>query len=425
KIKTSDGPKKPGKSVIYANKRVRRLLLQVKSKKAIKWKDVPDTFTVKVNGKVLTVKTARKGEDGNVRPVIVRPEHKSDVAAYIKRGALSDQYTGEIAGQAHQLGATVIVGKVNRAVADLNRGTQHMTGLDSLDSGAQEKAISEYRAQKAEALRHARRISADSRSLAPYLHVALHGKKDYEQSRPNDSDIEIGSVNGRSCDKETRDWFASRLISELAVRNIRIDGRAPIVIRDKRLKGDPTKVAGPMAHGKKYKTLQIEVSSHLRKNHGEAIAAILVKLLQEFSDEVGSQEEPQGIQKATSDVAIDVASPESEPKDASGEKAQSPDLAEDQTSSESVEKPQKFRLKVREQFKSQVGKVSISKATADKIGATPGCFISISANDRQIEIAEVHVPEKLRNDVILLDAKSREFLGLKAAEESDFQVSVY
>ncbi|MBT4917594.1 hypothetical protein HON58_04105, partial [Candidatus Peregrinibacteria bacterium] len=142
-------------------------------------------------------------------------------------------------------------------------------------------------------------------------------------------------------------------------------------------------------------------------------------------DEVGSQEEPQGIQKATSDVAIDVASPESEPKDASGEKAQSPDLAEDQTSSESVEKPQKFRLKVREQFKSQVGKVSISKATADKIGATPGCFISISANDRQIEIAEVHVPEKLRNDVILLDAKSREFLGLKAAEESDFQVSVY
>ena len=88
---------------------------------------------------------------------------------------------------------------------------------------------------------------------SPYLHIAIHGKKDKDPNVEWDSDIEIGTLNGQACDKKTRDWFAQRLAEELAARGIKIGGQEVDIKTDVHFVGDMTKIMGPKDHGNNYK----------------------------------------------------------------------------------------------------------------------------------------------------------------------------
>ncbi len=105
-----------------------------------------------------------------------------------------DLFTGEIARRISQTsGCSVIVSRVSRTVADLNR-PRNKTNKEAID---------EYRLAVRRVLMHAGLISPEGRLSKPFLHIDIHGMKDTSSSK----DIEIGTLNGKTCSPEIKSWF--------------------------------------------------------------------------------------------------------------------------------------------------------------------------------------------------------------------------
>jgi len=305
-----------------------------------------------------------------------------------------------------QRNGTAVVTKVNRHICDINRDTTHKPALGHLDPSAQNDGVREYRAMKANALAHTNTADEAGEASTPYLHIALHGKKNRKDGHRRDCDIEIGTVNGQSCDIETRDWFAKRLREELASRGIKIDGRAVDIKKDVRLSGDATKVMGPRVHGPNYKTIQLEICRDLRFNHTEELADIMRVLLEDFTRTfAGKEDQADAVAGGTSDTAADV-----------GATIEPTDVAEVPS----------YNLKVRYASKEMVrkGAIGISPQLASRIGTGDGGFVSIFSGDgRAVELIGVVVKNGLDDDSIMMSKRLRETFGTEPG--ASIELSIY
>lgn len=301
--------------IIYANKRVRRLLFS--RGKRLKWKDIPapqrDGFLpLTIEGVDYMVKKSRFDFATNERQsLIVHESNKAQVVRFLKSKSEGDLMTGEIAKDAHESHrATVIVSKISRQVGDVNRAPRYRAAFGAIDPEAQQNAIEEYRDQKKEALKHGKHFTVDANgrtiASAPYLHIALHGKKDFSASVRGDADIIIGTLRGKTCSADVQQWFESALQAKLALKGVDINDRAPVIKSNTRMAGDMTKIEGRKAHSDKYNTIQLEICRHIRDQFTGEMAEILTELLREFTEKFVNHPESQ-VEADTSQRRADVS----------------------------------------------------------------------------------------------------------------------
>ena len=63
-------------------------------------------------------------------------------------------------------------------------------------------------------------LDRNKKLLRPHLHLAIHGMRD-----EGNVDIEIGTLHGKTCSPEVKEWFVSEIKKHF--RRIQIDGRFP------------------------------------------------------------------------------------------------------------------------------------------------------------------------------------------------------
>lgn len=233
--------------------------------------------------RTLIVANARHGaEGGEFVPITVRAEMLSGLKRLIQQKYQADARTGEIAQKFNELGGTSMITTVNRGVCDINR---YPDFKGTLDADAQRGGVEEYRRFKEEILRRAGNIGASGEAVRPFLHIALHGKKDFDPARSNDSDIELGTARGASCaDKNVVEWLEELFKRKLAEKNVVVRGMAPVVNADVRLWGDQSKSEGRRQHGDSFMTVQVEVCREIRNKYGSELAQIFAELIQEFTN---------------------------------------------------------------------------------------------------------------------------------------------
>jgi len=103
-------------------------------------------------------------------------------------------------------------------------------------------------------------LDGNGKLSKPYLHLALHGMRDKWNL-----DIEIGTLHGKTCSPEVKEWFVGEIKKHF--RRVQIDGR---------FCGDPSKSVHRcgdkisdteyLGYGKNFNTIQIEISRTLREN---------------------------------------------------------------------------------------------------------------------------------------------------------------
>ncbi|MAG11543.1 MAG: hypothetical protein CMI52_01915 [Parcubacteria group bacterium] len=383
-IVTRNGSAKPAKSKVYLNERVRGLL----------GVNVGDTITID-DGTEIKVEGARKIEtSGRYCPVVVHPDNREAVIEVIKDKVNSDKFTGQIARQIGEKDISYIEGTSSRGVCDINRWPDYK---NTLDKKAQKAGNLEYRKFKAQVLNHAQNMGEGDEALKPFLHIALHGKKNYDPRVRDDSDIEIGTVNGQSCSEKVLEWFEEKFKEKMTRLDIEIDGRELKIKTDVRLSGHPSKMAGAQAHGVNFNTIQLEIAYALRKNYQAQITAVLSEIITEFTEEKKSSEDEE------------VAGQES--------KAEEEHKQEEQEIVW-IEKS----MTARKQFKDHAGTVGISKQLAEELDMEDGDLIHIKNLNGSI-IVPCKIFKRLKTEVVLLGKKDRTDLGVSDNEETDFSIS--
>ena len=103
------------------------------------------------------------------------------------------EFTGDIVERVvNKINCSGIVAIRSRKDADLNRPRNNNN----------KKAIDEYRQTIKQILEHIDYLDENGRLLKPFLHLAIHGMRDKWKE-----DIEIGTLYGRTCSLEVKDWF--------------------------------------------------------------------------------------------------------------------------------------------------------------------------------------------------------------------------
>lgn len=280
-IFTREGFKKPAKSKIYLNARMRRFF------------GVETDGVLKIGNVMLTVAQGRRrSEGGRPEAIVIDSSNKIALAQEIKKRSSSDQYTRQIADNFSNQGGSAIVGTTNRSICDINR---YPDFGDGLDPGSQEEGVKEYRIHKKRVLENSGNMGEQGEALKPFLHVAIHGKKNFDGNKHGDSDIEVGTARGSSCsDSEVVNWFTSRMQEKMRERGVvinpslnRNDDRSdnsPIVKNDVRLWGHASKDEGRKTHGDNFMTIQLEISRQLRQKYQQEIADILTEIIEEFTE---------------------------------------------------------------------------------------------------------------------------------------------
>ncbi len=185
----------------------------------------------------------------------------------------ADLYTDVIVTKLIQkTGCAGIISTVSRKEIDLNR----LPNEDNQD------AITEYRASIKDIVTQLGIFEGATDQLnIPYLHLSFHGMKD---DHYGPLAIEVGTLKGRSCSKEIKNWFEEEL-----TKNIQTFLPQATVVFDKKFIGNKSIHLHRVGDGGEYKgyqenfhSFQIELSKTIRKKHRSNMVQIFSKIIQDF-----------------------------------------------------------------------------------------------------------------------------------------------
>lgn len=185
----------------------------------------------------------------------------------------ADRFTDKITTELiFQTGCAGIIATVSRTKADLNREPD----------GQNNEALQEYRDTIKEILHHLNILDYEKHQVTkPYLHLSIHGMKN---AHHGPYAMEVGTLNGKSCSTEIREWFQKILTAKAKeiLPDINIifdevfDGDESIVFH--RL-GDKKNYPG---YGENFHTFQIEISRTLREDYPSEIVEIFSQVIGNF-----------------------------------------------------------------------------------------------------------------------------------------------
>lgn len=112
--------------------------------------------------------------------------HINAVHAYTPK---ADEFTGNIVGGVvNKINCSGIIAIASLTTVDLNRPR----------SSNNKRTIDEYKNTIREILRHINIPNEDGKLIKPYLHLAIHSMRD------RDKEIEIGTLQGKTCSPEVK-----------------------------------------------------------------------------------------------------------------------------------------------------------------------------------------------------------------------------
>lgn len=180
----------------------------------------------------------------------------------------ADLYTAEIVhGVIKKTNCSGLISKISREVADLNRPICKNN----------KKAVLEYRKAIQNILNHLDILDENNNLIAPFLHIAIHGMKNYENK-----DIQIGTLNNTLCDYKVSKWFIKQIENNFKCK-IAIDdvfsGDPSLLYH---INGDPNykKYKG---YNNKYNVLQVELSRDLREKYLEELIILFSNIVLDFT----------------------------------------------------------------------------------------------------------------------------------------------
>ncbi len=180
----------------------------------------------------------------------------------------SDQFTGDIIkGVIDKIDASGIVAIISRNEMDINRPREKKNA----------PAIDEYRNAIKEIIVSKNILDSNGKLTKNYLHIAVHGMKDNEES-----EFEVGTFKGNSCSHKIEKWFVNKLkkiSSKVSVNNVFTGEKSEINHRE----GD-TK-SGYSGYGKNFNTIQLEISRTWRKYKQNELIDFLSTIIIEFDKE--------------------------------------------------------------------------------------------------------------------------------------------
>ncbi|WP_338787004.1 hypothetical protein [Metabacillus sp. FJAT-53654] len=185
----------------------------------------------------------------------------------------ADVFTDNIVeGIMERTGCPGIISTVSRKLADLNRSP----------NGDNDLAIKEYRHALKDILEFLKIVDYDQQHLThPFLHVSFHGMKDDHYGPYG---VEIGTVRGRSCSVEIKNWFEETLTKKAKqlLPNINL-------IFDQKFVGNESITYHRLGDGNRYQgfgshfhTFQIELSRTMRKEYRPQLIDIFSEIIIDF-----------------------------------------------------------------------------------------------------------------------------------------------
>ena len=179
-----------------------------------------------------------------------------------------DEFTGDIVeGVVNKINCSGIIAIVSRTIADLNKPR----------NSNNKEAIDEYRQTIREILQHINILDKNGRLIRPYLHLAIHGMRD------RDKEIEIGTLQGKTCSPEVKNWFVNEIKKRF--NKVQIDGRFPgDPSKSVHRCGDQTSDLSYSGYGNNFNTFQIEISRTLRENHQKELINIFSDIIIHFNE---------------------------------------------------------------------------------------------------------------------------------------------
>ena len=182
----------------------------------------------------------------------------------------SDKFTGDIVeGVVNKIDCSGIIAIVSRTRIDLNRprNSNNKEGID------------EYRQTIREILRHIGNLDGNRKSSKPYLHLALHGMKDKWNM-----DIEIGTLHGKTCSPEVKEWFVSEVKKHFG--RVQVDGRFPgDFSKPVHRCGDQTSDPNYLGYGNNFNTFQIEINRILREEKQKYLIDTFSDIILKYNNE--------------------------------------------------------------------------------------------------------------------------------------------
>ena len=182
----------------------------------------------------------------------------------------ADEFTGEIVeGVVSKINCSGIIAIVSRTKVDLNRPRNCNN----------EKGNDEYRQTIREILGHIGNLDGNGKLSRPYLHLALHGMKDKWNV-----DIEIGTLHGKTCSPEVKEWFVSEIKKHF--RRVQIDGRFPgDSSKPVHRCGDQASDLNYLGYGNNFNTFQVEISRMLREKNQKELIDIFSNIILKYNSE--------------------------------------------------------------------------------------------------------------------------------------------
>lgn len=185
----------------------------------------------------------------------------------------ADLYTKDIVEKVMEMADCAgIISTISRTEADLNRKQNEKN----------KKAMAEYQKTIHEIIQNLGIYDKKYNQLTkPYLHLSIHGMKDLHYGPFG---IEIGTLNGKSCSKEIKEWLQKFMEekSKVIIPNLRI-------VFDQKFDGDESICyhrlgdgADYLGYGLNYHTFQIEIARTLRKEYQAELAEILSQMIYSF-----------------------------------------------------------------------------------------------------------------------------------------------
>ena len=163
-------------------------------------------------------------------------------------------------------GCSGIYALVSRREMDLNRPLNETN----------EPAILEFRRAIFFILNHLKILDSNNTLKRPYLHLALHGMKDYAHK-----EINIGTRYNQTCSNNIFAWFRNKLdkyCKEIFDRDLKI-------LYNKEFIGNSSKGVHRKKYGNLFNTIQIEINITLRTKYFSKILEVLTNIVKNFCKE--------------------------------------------------------------------------------------------------------------------------------------------
>jgi len=97
-------------------------------------------------------------------------------------------------------------------------------------------------------------------------------------------DIEIGTLHGKTCSPEVKDWFVNEI--EKHIKNLQIDRRfSGDPSKSVHRCGDQTSDLNYLGYGTNFNTFQMEISRTLREKHQKELINIFSDIIIRFNEE--------------------------------------------------------------------------------------------------------------------------------------------